>query len=303
MEERIVKPKNQRVKRFLEDRAPKLIENTKKAVFIRGGNTSDVISQALKDFYLLKKPDAVLFRKKNILRPFEDVASIEFFSDRNDTSLFMFGSHNKKRPHNLVIGRLFDHHVLDMVELGINSFKAIHDFTTSKCVLGSKPCFVFSGDAFETDQDYIRLKNLFIDFFRGPDVTKVRLAGLDHVMSFSAVDGKIYLRTYQIQLKKSGSRTPRVELEEMGPSLDLVMRRTKLASPELIKQACRQPKATKPKTVKNVSYDTFGTKLGRVHMKRQNLAKLGTFKAKGLKRTHKEKDDSRTFKKSKVEVE
>ena len=86
----------------------------------------------------------------------------EFFSDRNDTSLFMFGSHNKKRPHNLVIGRLFDHHVLDMVELGINSFKAIHDFTTSKCVLGSKPCFVFSGDAFETDQDYIRLKNLFI---------------------------------------------------------------------------------------------------------------------------------------------
>lgn len=86
----------------------------------------------------------------------------EFFSDRNDTSLFMFGSHNKKRPHNLVIGRLFDHHVLDMVELGINSFKAIHDFTTSKCVLGSKPCFVFSGDAFETEQDYIRLKNLFI---------------------------------------------------------------------------------------------------------------------------------------------
>ena len=129
----------------------------------------------------------------------------------------------------------------------------------------------------------------------------------------------------RIQLKKSGSRTPRVELEEMGPSLDLVMRRTKLASPELLKQACRQPKATKashstlcsldafdtttifsfvqPKTVKNVSYDTFGTKLGRVHMKRQNLAKLGTFKAKGLKRTHKEKDDSRTVKKSKVEVE
>ena len=44
------KPKNQRVKRFLDDRAPKLIENTKKAAFIRGGNTSDIVSQVLKDF-------------------------------------------------------------------------------------------------------------------------------------------------------------------------------------------------------------------------------------------------------------
>ena len=124
----------------------------------------------------------------------------------------------------------------------------------------------------------------------------------------------------RIQLKKSGSRTPRVELEEMGPSLDLFMRRTKLASADLYKQACRQPKATKagwlkylfslvtfntsllqPKTIKNVSYDPFGSKLGRVHMKRQNLAQLSTFKAKGLKRIHKEKGDTRTVKKPKVE--
>lgn len=31
----------------------------------------------------------------------------EFFSVRNDASLFIFGSHSKKRPHNLVLGMFF----------------------------------------------------------------------------------------------------------------------------------------------------------------------------------------------------
>ena len=38
---------------------------------------------------------------------------------------------------------------------------------------------------------------LLVDFFRGASVTKIRLAGLDHVMCFVAVEGKIYVRSYQ----------------------------------------------------------------------------------------------------------
>ena len=49
----------------------------------------------------------------------------------------------------------------------------------------------------------------------------------------------------RVGLKKSGSRTPRVELEEMGPSLDLCLRRTKLASDDLYRRALRQPKTAK----------------------------------------------------------
>jgi ribosome production factor 2 len=49
----------------------------------------------------------------------------------------------------------------------------------------------------------------------------------------------------RIILKKSGSRVPRVELEEIGPSLDLVMRRTKLASDDLYRTAKRRPDAAK----------------------------------------------------------
>ena len=40
-----------------------------------------------------------------------------------------------------------------------------------------------------------------------------------------------------------------------------------------------------PKKVKNMSRDVFGSKLGRVHMKRQDFRQLQTRKMKGLKRT------------------
>ena len=49
----------------------------------------------------------------------------------------------------------------------------------------------------------------------------------------------------RISLKKSGHRVPRVELAEMGPSLDLVVRRTSLASDDLYKRARKQPKEAK----------------------------------------------------------
>jgi ribosome production factor 2 len=50
---------------------------------------------------------------------------------------------------------------------------------------------------------------------------------------------------FRIQLKKSGTRTPRVELEEIGPSFDLVKRRVKLASDDLWKRAVKKPKTLK----------------------------------------------------------
>ena len=52
--------------------------------------------------------------------------------------------------------------MLDMVELGVLGFKSVRKFGTDGCLLGSKPCLLFSGDLFETDSKYIRLKNLFI---------------------------------------------------------------------------------------------------------------------------------------------
>uniref|UniRef100_A0A672YUA6 Ribosome production factor 2 homolog n=1 Tax=Sphaeramia orbicularis TaxID=375764 RepID=A0A672YUA6_9TELE len=278
------RPFADRSKRFLESRAPKLTENVKTAMIMKGGNTSQTVTQALKDIYSLKKPNAVLYKKKNITRPFEDSTSLEFFSKKSDCSLFLFGSHNKKRPNNLIFGRLFDFHVLDMIELGIEKYVSLSEIKTSKCPEGTKPMLVFAGEAFDVDNDLKRLKSLLLDFFRGPTVPAVRLAGLEHILHFTALDGKIYMRSYRCLLKKSGCRTPRIELEEIGPSFDFVMRRTHLASDDLYKLAHRQPKALKPKKKKNISHDAFGTKFGRVHMQKQDLSKLQTRKMKGLRK-------------------
>ena len=144
----VVRAKNARQKRKLKKEEPKVFENTKVTVLIKGGNVSNTITQVMHDFHRLKvnlkyfgrrifklnfsfnilnflfqQPNSIMYKKKNIVRPFEDVSSIEFFSQKSDAALFCFGSHNKKRPDNLVIGRLFDHQILDMIELGVKNYK------------------------------------------------------------------------------------------------------------------------------------------------------------------------------------
>ena len=82
----------------------------------------------------LKKPNGKLLTKKNDIRPFEDINSLEFFSNKNDCSLFMVGSHSKKRPQNLILGRFFNYQLLDMVELGVLDYKSIEAFKTVKVI-------------------------------------------------------------------------------------------------------------------------------------------------------------------------
>ena len=304
--QRVVKPRNQRSKRALEDREPKALENNKGSLFIRGPNCSQIVLQCMKDLHCFKKPDTDFYSQKNDIRPFENFTQIEFFSQKNDISLFALGSHNKKRPNNLIMGRLYDHKMLDMVEFGVQNFKAMSDFGCEKIPVGTKPCLLFSGSLFDTHDEIKRIKNLLVDFFRGPRVPKIRLQGLEHALQFTAVekdDGKkvIYLRSYKIELRKSGSRIPRVELEEMGPMMDLEVRRTHMADEDYFNTACKKVKnVDKPKVIKNVSKDAFGSTIGRIHIPAQKIGTIQTRKIKGLKETQEEKQEKIQTKKEKA---
>ena len=86
----------------MDAKAPKLIENVKASLGIKGPKMSQLVGDVLKDLHKFKQPNSTLLTKRNITRPFEDVSSVEFLGKVNDASLFTYGSHSKKRPHNLV---------------------------------------------------------------------------------------------------------------------------------------------------------------------------------------------------------
>jgi ribosome production factor 2 len=92
-----------RVIRILRKKEPQLIENTKRALIMKGHSASQTINDILGDFAKLSRPNCKVLSRKNEVLPFEDANSVEFLSSKNDCSLFIVGSHTKKRPNNLVM--------------------------------------------------------------------------------------------------------------------------------------------------------------------------------------------------------
>ncbi|KAG9415834.1 rRNA-binding ribosome biosynthesis protein rpf2 [Aphanomyces cochlioides] len=284
-----IKPKRVKasVARALKNKEAKLVENTKQLLVLRGNKTNEDVNQLLRDIKMIKAPDAKVLSKKNELHPFDDPNSIEFLTQKNDTSLFLLGSSTKKRPNNLIFGRTFDGHIMDMLEMGFENFKSISDFKCkSKMAPGSKPCFLFSGDEWESNEVYQKLKNIFLDIFRGTIVEAINLKGLDHVIVCSAVNNRVLFRHYSIAFGLTTDTHPRVELDEMGPRFDLSFRRHKFGSADLMKAACKKPKELAPKKVKNITRDELtGDKIGRIHVDKQDIYSLQGRRVKALRKS------------------
>jgi ribosome production factor 2 len=84
-----------------------------------------------------------------------------------------------------------------------------------------------------------------------------------------------------------GGSTPTPTLVPCGPDLDFQTRRTQWPSPDLAKASLRQPSALRSKKKKNLSTNLFGERLGRLHLTKQDVAKMGGRKAKALRRAEK----------------
>ncbi|KAF8071946.1 Brix domain-containing protein [Lyophyllum atratum] len=317
---RTIKPKNARSKRALDARLPKEVEDARTAIFVKGTHTGETLNAVMRDLMALKRPNAISFSKKNPIHPFDStttsISSLEFWAGKNDASMFLVGQTTKKRPNGLTFVRMFDGQVLDMMEVGVDTWAGMDSFKTPKSTPGHKPLVHFASELFDTHPRYVQAKSMLLDFFNGEVVDSICLPGLEHVISISCAPTpdslntapvnmypnqhpspedvsslpKIHIRTYTTRLLSSGTRIPRVELTPMGPNLDLSLRRHKPADAELLKQAMKRPKLKKTdietglgKKRKNLEVDEMGDLRGRVHIGKQNLDKLQTRKMKGLK--------------------
>ncbi|CEF65779.1 Ribosome production factor 2 homolog [Strongyloides ratti] len=269
-------------------------ENDKNCLFVKGGKTSETVNNIMKELMLLKKPLTTQMKRHNAFHPFENETGLTEFSQKFDTSLFVFGSSTKKRPSCITVGRMFDHNLLDMVELNVTKFVSSNEFKAPRPTLGTKPCIILQGTEFENDETMTRIGNLFVDLFKGPSVSQVRLQGLETVIQITAVGKNILFRVYKTILLKSGTKTPRVELIEVGPSIDFQLNRDKLASASLWKDALKVPKELTVKPKKNTDTDVFGTKLARVHVGKQHINTIQTRKLKALKRTKPQGDPKKS---------
>ncbi|KAK4224551.1 Brix domain-containing protein [Podospora fimiseda] len=306
---RQVKPKTARSKRALEKKAPKVHENPKTSLFLRGTSCSQITQDAMGDLFALRQVHSKRFTKKNPIHPFEDATSLCFFSEKNDCSMLVFGSSNKKRPHTITFARTFDYKLLDMLEfiLDAETFRSISQFKTNKVPVGTRPLMVFSGTAFESPvpNAFTMAKSMLIDFFKGDVSNKIDVEGLKYIVSVTADEPTtsatnsddpsskpvLHLRVYTIQTKRSGQKLPRVELEEHGPRMDFRLGRIQEPDEAMLKEAMRKPRTSEERTKKNISTDIMGDKLGRIHLGKLDLSELQTRKMKGLKRERDVKSD------------
>ncbi|CAD7695545.1 unnamed protein product [Ostreobium quekettii] len=300
LKQRLQKPKTKKGARLLRAREPQAVEVLKKALFLFGHNTSQVIKDVLADLHKLKWQESVKYTRKNDdVKPFEagGEASLEHFCKKTDCGLFAVGNHTKKRPHNLLLGRMYNYHLYDMVEFGVVGFKSLGSFGCARCQLGGKPSFLFVGDKFETVPVLKLVKNILLDFFRGRVVKQLNVMGLDRaVVVMAAADDKLAFVHCQINLKKSGTQVPQMELKEIGPRMHLEVRRFREAPADLSKEAHKRLETKKKE--KNVDIDTLHNKVGRVYVPRQDVDSMALTKPKGVKRKQREDREQRMGKKT-----
>ncbi|KAM0854689.1 hypothetical protein ACQ4PT_050280 [Festuca glaucescens] len=267
-------PKSMRSKRELLKHAPKIVENGKKMLILHGTKTSAVLNSVLADLFHLKRDHAVKYTKKNdSIRPFESggETSLEFFSLKSDCSLLVYGSHSKKRPNNLVLGRTYDHHIYDLIK---------------------------------SVQELKHLKEMLLDHFKGEVVENLNLVGVDRIFVCTAISPTtVYMMHCALRLKPSGTSIPRMELLEVGPSMDLVVRQHRLPAQDLQKEAMKAPGHAKK--TKNVTDNIIDGKRGRIYIPDQEIGKMTlTSDIKGLKRERRDaKKNKEHSKKLKVNPE
>ncbi|CAK7901829.1 ribosome biogenesis protein Brx1p [[Candida] anglica] len=139
--------------------------------------------------------------------------NICFFEARKHQDLYLWLS----KPPN---GPTLKFHVQNLHTLDELNF-------TGNCLKGSRPVLSFD-KSFETTDHYKLMKELFVHSFGVPPQARKSKPFVDHVMTFSIVDNKIWVRNYQINenlthKEVEDSEVDELSLIEIGPRFVLTL--------------------------------------------------------------------------------
>ena len=196
-----------------------------------------------------------------------------------------------------------------MFEFGIENFKGTADFDATKHISADlKPILIFQGEQFEVSEKHKRIKNLLIDFFRIQDMKELNIVEMRRVMVFTCRGETDAIEVRHLEADDITEATVQrrtVPFREVGPCFDMKLRRDKMASHELFKEACKKPKIRnmdKKKADKNKFTTAFGETKGKVFIQHADLDTLATRKFKGMRNSDKAKAKANENKEKKLEA-
>lgn len=268
------KAKTHKGRVHIQSKLPKLIEDPKKAIFLNSENSSEIMRLVMNEFYTTRKSYSHKLGKKNKLAcVFEKTDDVEYFVQKEDASLFVYSTDSKKRPMNIVFGNCYEHKLLDAFEFEVSNFIP-HNYMENKVnyEINSMPIMIFQGESFETDKVFERIKKFFLDFYTQDSLEEVNIPDLKRIIVFSVDEKqkKIKIRNYQTSEPVGEYSYKNIQIEECGPSFDLLPRRNHLIGDDEYKKACRQPKLTAEENTKNL-INTMLDVQGKVYISKQNL--------------------------------
>ena len=127
-----------------------------------------------------------------------------------------------------------------------------------------------------------------LDYFRIKDLKEANIEELRRVLVFTCrgetdpIEVR-HLESGKVNEKEAIRNT--VPFKEVGPCFNMRLRREKMATFELYKEACKKPKVRnveKKKANKNTYTTAFGEKKGKIYIQHANIDTLATRKYKGM---------------------
>jgi len=168
------------------------------------------VLKVINDLHTIKKPNSLYLPAPVEGGQMQGNAFVEKTCAKMGASMFGYGSHTKKRPDHLVLGRLFSGQVLDTFQFRVLSAGPPLGATRRLPQLGSMTAFVFLGKFWQSDRYLTQFKNYLIDSF-GIRHSKTLLVDSVETVLVSTAHNATHVTLKQYLMTKKGAPTSKHE--------------------------------------------------------------------------------------------